>query len=64
MMGERRQGIREIKNLLAGEPPYDLAKIAEELRAMKRVWVGKGLDGLITRREREARLVESAIVPC
>ena len=33
--------MREINDLLAGEPPYDLAKIAEELRAMKRIWEGK-----------------------
>jgi len=64
LKGERRQEMREINELLAGEPPYDLEKIAGELRAMKRIWEGKGLNGLITRREREARLVESAIVPC
>ena len=56
--------MRKINELLAGEPPYELARIARELRAMKRIWEGKGLNGLITRREREARLVESAIVPC
>ncbi|MFN2508868.1 MAG: peptidoglycan-binding protein [Chthoniobacterales bacterium] len=62
MKGERREEMRNIKEVLAGEPPYDLRKIAAELREMKRLWEGLGLSGLITRREREARLVEIAIV--
>jgi len=28
---------------------------------MKRLWVGKGLDGLITRREDEAKLFEEGL---
>ena len=38
-----------------------LQQIADQLRSMKRLWKGKGLDGLINRREDEARLVESCI---
>lgn len=38
-----------------------LQEIAAQIRDMKRLWEGKGLNGLITRREAEARLVESAI---
>jgi len=37
------------------------AKYFRQLRSMKRLWVGKGLGGLIARREREAQLVESAL---
>lgn len=59
--GPRRKEMRDISRLLAGEPPYDLEAIAKELREMKKLWVGKGLGGLIARREREARLVESVI---
>jgi GH24 family phage-related lysozyme (muramidase) len=59
--GNRREEMHNISDLLAGELPYDLEAIASELRKMKKLWVGKGLDGLIARREREARLVESAI---
>ncbi len=40
---------------------FYLEEIAAQIRDMKRLWVGKGLDGLIARREAEARLVESAI---
>jgi len=61
MKGDRREEMRNIRELLAGEPPYDLKDIAAELRAMKKLWIGKGLNGLIARREREARLVESAM---
>ena len=32
--------------------------IAKEIRSMKRLWQGKGLDGLIKRREAEAKMVE------
>lgn len=64
MKGERREEMRQIRELLACDPPFDLAAIAGELRQMKRLWEGKGLGGLVTRREREARLVESGSAPC
>lgn len=38
-----------------------LRGIAAQLRSMKRLWFGKGFDGLIRRREGEAVLVESCI---
>ena len=47
-------------DLADGVQRGDLADIAKQLRAMKRLWVGKGLDGLIARREAEARLVEQS----
>lgn len=36
----------------------DMKAIAQNLRTMKRLWVGKGLDGLLKRRDAEAQLVE------
>ena len=33
--------------------------ISEQIIALKRLWVGKGLDGLLTRRDDEAKLVKS-----
>lgn len=35
------------------------AAIAKEIRSMKRLWEGKGMDGLLKRREEEAKMVES-----
>ncbi len=35
----------------------DLAGIAREIRSMKRLWVNRGLDGLLKRRDKEASLV-------
>ena len=40
--------------------PEYIRKIALQFRKMKRLWVGQGLDGLLTRRDAEADLVLSA----
>lgn len=55
---DRRREMRAIRDAVAAD---DLQEIADQLRAMKRLWIGKGLDGLLTRREAEAALVESAM---
>jgi GH24 family phage-related lysozyme (muramidase) len=62
--GERRTEMKTIQDLVKpGRPDAQtLRQIAGALREMKRLWVNKGLDGLIARREAEARLVESAII--
>lgn len=52
---------REMRAIRAAVAEGDLEEIAAQLRAMKRLWEGKGLAGLIARREEEAGLVESAI---
>ena len=59
---DRRKEMRAIRDLLSGEPPYDLRAVAAELRKMKRLWANTDVSGLVARREREARMVESAIV--
>ena len=56
MQGDSRLEMRNIRVLV---PKKDYKGIAEELRKMKRVWQGKGLDGLLARREAEAKLVET-----
>jgi hypothetical protein len=58
LVGDSRLEMRNMKDLI---PKKDYAGIAKELRKMKRLWEGKGLDGLITRREAEAKLVEGCI---
>lgn len=57
MEGERRTEMRAIRVAVAA---HDLPLIAKQLRRMKRLWIGKGLDGLLARREAEAVLVEQA----
>lgn len=58
LVGDRRLEMRNIRVLV---PKKDYAKIAQELRSMKRLWKGKNLDGLIERREAEAKLIESVV---
>lgn len=55
---DTRREMREIRLAVAD---LNLQRIADEIRAMKRLWINKGLDGLLRRREREAALVESAL---
>lgn len=65
MQGERRSEMRELRDALADTlllMPDLLARIADRLRAMKRLWIGTEVSaGLSRRREAEARLVESCI---
>jgi GH24 family phage-related lysozyme (muramidase) len=58
MEGPRRAEMRAVRDAVAVQ---DLAEIAAQLRAMKRLWEGQGLDGLLRRREAEAQLVESCL---
>lgn len=55
---DRRREMRAIRDAVAKQ---DLQEIANQLRAMKRLWVGKNMDGLLKRRDAEADLVESAM---
>lgn len=56
MAGPGRVEMREIARL---SPKKDYRGMASEVRKMMRLWRGKGLDGLLRRREGEARLLES-----
>jgi GH24 family phage-related lysozyme (muramidase) len=56
LSGDSRLEMRNIRDLV---PKKDYRGIAKQLRNMKRIWQGKGLDGLLERREAEAKLVES-----
>lgn len=58
MKGDSRIEMRNIRDLINKK---DYKKIASEVRKMKRLWVGKNLDGLIQRREDEASLIEKCI---
>jgi GH24 family phage-related lysozyme (muramidase) len=56
LKGDSRREMRAIVPLVAEN---DYKAIAEQITSMKRLWQGKNLDGLIKRREEEARLVLS-----
>lgn len=58
MDGDRRKEMRAVRDAVAAG---NLQEIADQIRAMKRLWVGKGVDGLLKRRDAEADLVESTI---
>jgi GH24 family phage-related lysozyme (muramidase) len=55
LRGENRREMRAIVNLVKKR---DYKGIAKQIRSMKRLWQGKGLDGLLARREREASIIE------
>lgn len=62
LTGTNRQDMADIHRILKdGVQQGDYQAIANELRQMKAIWKGRGLDGLLKRREAEAKLVESAI---
>ena len=54
--GSTRIEMLKIRKLIDSK---DYKSIAQEVRNMKRLWENKGLDGLLKRREEEAKLIES-----
>lgn len=56
--GSTRVEMLNIKPLVLKK---DYNAIANQIRSMKRLWQGKKLDGLLKRREEEAKMVESCI---
>ena len=54
LVGDKRKEMANIKKLI---PSKDYKKIAQEFIKMKRLWEGKGLDGLLERRDAEASLI-------
>lgn len=60
MSGSTRSEMRNIRGHVAAGR---VRSIPGEVRAMKRLWVGKGLPGLLRRRDAEAKLIESSLSP-
>ena len=54
LKGSTRTEMARIRELV---PSKDYFAIADEIRKMKRIWAGRGLDGLLRRRDKEAELV-------
>lgn len=57
--GSSRAEMLNIKNAIASNKGDIYNYIADQIIAMKRLWVGKGLDGLLTRRNKEAEMVRA-----
>lgn len=57
MAGPRRKEMAAIVPLVAAQ---NYSGIADQITAMKRLWINKGLDGLLKRRNQEAILVRQA----
>lgn len=55
--GKNREEMKNIRDLISSK---NYAAIAKEITNMKRIWVGKGLDGLLRRRDEEAALVKGS----
>jgi hypothetical protein len=51
------------KREIRADTPDRPARLPAHFRASKRLWVGKGMPGLIARREAEAELIEAALKP-
>ena len=56
LKGDSRKEMANIRDLV---PKQNYNKIAQQFVDMKRIWIGKGLDGLLERRDAEAALVRS-----
>ena len=56
--GDSRKEMKAIVDLVAKK---DYEGIAEQIEQSKRLWEGKGLDGLVIRREAEADLVRESV---
>lgn len=71
MSGDRREEMRAIRAEIDVHSkrtaayakallPRVLAEIAFQVSSMKRLWIGKGLDGLLARRDAEAEMIRNA----
>ncbi len=58
MRGGRRREMRAIRDAVRRG---DLRSVSRQFRSMKRLWRGRRLNGLITRREREAKLFDGRL---
>lgn len=63
--GDRRREMKAIRDIMARTQNFDektLSQIAEEVRKMKRIWIGGGIEkGMVRRRDAEAKIIEEAL---
>lgn len=60
-VGDRYREMRAIRDAIQTGTTASVGEIPKHLRDMKRLWVNKGLDGLLARREDEAKLFERGL---
>lgn len=60
MVGSSRSEMRAIRECIKSG---DLLRIPTQIRSMKRIWEGRGMNGLLRRREDEAILCETPYIP-
>jgi hypothetical protein len=63
--GDRRREMKAIRDIMARTQNFDekiLSQIADEIRKMKRIWMGGSIEkGMSRRRDAEAKLIETAL---
>ena len=63
--GDRRREMKAIRDIMAKTQNFDektLAQIADQIRKMKRIWIGGSIEkGMSRRRDAEAKLIEEAL---
>ena len=63
--GDRRREMKTIRDIMAKTQVFDeksLYQIAEQIRKMKRIWIGGGIEkGMSRRRDAEAKIIEEAL---
>ncbi len=57
MSGSSRKEMKALQPLVAAQ---DYSGMAQQIKAMKRLWEGKNLDGLLKRRDEEAKMIAEA----
>ena len=62
-VGDAQDRYREMRAIRQHMTERRFERIPDEFRSMKRLWRGKGLDGLLARRDREADLFEAGLKP-
>jgi len=63
--GDRRREMKTIRDIMARSTNFDeksLAQIADQIRKMKRIWMGGSIEkGMSRRRDAEAKIIEEAL---
>jgi len=64
--GDRRREMKIIRDIMAKSQNFDqktLSQIADQIRSMKRIWIGGSIEkGMSRRRDAEAKLIEESLI--